>query len=170
MPDWPEIVRQHSPAVWKTAYRLLGNHADAADCLQETFASALNVSRRQPVRHWPGLLQRIATHRALDRLRQRLRRTDREHDLDDWSEVASANPGPEQAAVNAELVARLRRALTELPDQQAEVFSLKYLSDMSYQQIAAELEIEGNAVGVLLHRARTRLRELLVSADTRREA
>ena len=33
--EWPAIVRDYGPIVWKTAYRLLSHHDDAADCFQE---------------------------------------------------------------------------------------------------------------------------------------
>jgi RNA polymerase sigma factor (sigma-70 family) len=49
--------------------------------------------------------------------------------------------------------------LTELPPRQAQAFCLRYLNDMSYRQIAKELGIKTNAAGVLLHRARAKLRE-----------
>ena len=61
--QWPVIVRQHAPLVWQTAYRVLGHHADATDCLQETFVSAWKISCREPVKNWPGLLQHLATAR-----------------------------------------------------------------------------------------------------------
>ena len=70
--DWQGIVKKHGPLIWQTAYRLLGNHADAADCFQETFVSALQFSRRQRVRNFSALLAWLATARAIDRLRQRL--------------------------------------------------------------------------------------------------
>jgi RNA polymerase sigma-70 factor (ECF subfamily) len=164
MHDWPKIVTRHKAVVWQTAYRLLGNHADAADCLQETFVAAMEVSRKQRVRNWAGLLQQLATRRALDRLRQRKRRADRHDDLADWSTVACSNPGPAQDAEEAELAAMLRRALAQLPAQQAEVFSLRQLNELSYREIGEQLGIEVNEVGVLLHRARTRLKVLLGSA------
>jgi len=40
MLNWKKIVDTHGPLVWRVAYRLLGNHADAADCAQEAFVSA----------------------------------------------------------------------------------------------------------------------------------
>ena len=123
--------------------------------------SALDVSRRQRVRNWAGLLQRLATMRALDRLRHRIRDAARQDDLSDWSAVASPNPGPVQQAQAAELSARLRRAIAQLPDQQAEVFCLRYLNDLDYRQIGRQLGIKTSTVGVSLHRARRRLRELL---------
>ena len=65
MIDWQSIINKHGPAVWQTAYRLLGNHADTADCFQETFICALELSRRQRVRSFPALLVRSATTQAI---------------------------------------------------------------------------------------------------------
>ena len=82
MTDWSQIVAEHGPIVWKTAHRLLSNEADAADCFQRTFLSAVEFARQQPVRHWPALLRRIATSRALEQLRVRIRERDRHTALD----------------------------------------------------------------------------------------
>src|SRR5438128_5345494 len=77
MTNWLQIVQEHGPLVWRTAYRLLNHGADAADCFQRTFVSALEVALVERVRHWPALLRRLATARALDQLRQRRREADR---------------------------------------------------------------------------------------------
>lgn len=159
MIDWQSIINKHGPIVWKTAYRLLGNHTDAADCLQETFVSALEVAKRQRVRNFPALLVRLATTRAIDRLRQRFRESRFCANKTDLAAVPSANPGPAQKAQNRELAARLRQSLSRLPQQEAQVFCLRYLNDMSYRQIAKELDIKTKTAGVLLHRARTKLRD-----------
>lgn len=71
------------------------------------------------------------------------------------------NVGPVEQAETAELRRRLRKALAQLPPQEAQVFCLRYLNDMSYRQIAKELGIKTNAAGVMLHRARAKLREIL---------
>ena len=168
MTDWQTIVHSHKGAVWRTAYRLLGNTDEAADGFQETFLAALQLARREPVRSWPALLGRLATRRALDRLRKRIRDAGRHEDLADWTTVASGNPGPVQEAQATELSARLRKALTQLPPQQAEVFCLRSVNDLSYREIARQLDLKTSAVGVLLHRARSRLRELLGPAPATR--
>jgi RNA polymerase sigma-70 factor (ECF subfamily) len=59
----------------------------------------------------------------------------------------------------------LRKALAQLPPQEAQVFCLRYLNDMSYRQIAKQLNIKTNAAGVLLHRARAKLRQYLRPAS-----
>jgi len=161
MEDWDSVVRQHGPLVWKTAYRILSREADAADCFQEAFVSALQVARRQSVRNWPGLLQKLATARALDLLRKRLRENRRRLPKTDWDRVSSGGPDPLDDLQAVDLDERLRAALTTLPAQQSEVFCLRHLNDLSYEQIAAELGMTLDSVGVTLHRARTRLRELL---------
>ncbi len=71
MPDWDAIVELHGQLVWRTVYRSRRQPEDAGDCFQDTFLSALAASRRQPIENWGGFLRRVATARALDRLRQR---------------------------------------------------------------------------------------------------
>ena len=154
--DWQIIIEKHGPAVWQTAYRLLGNRTDAADCFQETFICALELSQRQRIRSFSALLRRLATTRAIDRLRRRFRRS---HCEAVSTAVSSTNPGPAQMAQQQELVARLRELLTQLQPQETQVFCMRYLNDMSYRQIAKALGIKTNAAGVLLHRARAKLRK-----------
>ena len=157
--DWQIIIDEHGPAVWQTAYRLLGNDADAADCFQETFISALKYSKRQQIRNFSGLLMRLATTRAIDQLRRRFQISGSNIAKVDWVTIPSKNPGPVQMAQNQELIGNLRESLTKLPLAEAEVFCMRYLNDMSYRQIAKELSIKTNAVGVMLHRAKEKLRE-----------
>jgi RNA polymerase sigma-70 factor (ECF subfamily) len=160
MIDWDELMRREGSAVWRTAFRLLRNRADADECFQETFLAALEVSQHQPVRNWPALLKRLATSRAIDRIRKQLRR--RQHEaVADLTQAEGTDNEPSQQAEAAELAGALRWAIAQLPARQAEVFCLHQLADWSYQQIAEETGMTANAVGVILHRARQKLQELL---------
>src|SRR5262249_35598374 len=162
MPNWQEILSQEGAVVWQTAYRILGHRADTEECYQETFLAALEVSRREVVRSWRALLQRLATARAVERLRQRRRRRAREQ-VTGWDRVQSPMPSPSQTAEERELAQRLREALAHLSPKQAEVFCLHCLEAWSYQEIAQELGLSVDAVGVTLHRARKRLQKLLIT-------
>ncbi len=161
MTDWSQIVQQHGPLVWRTVYRLLNNEADAADCFQRTFISALEMERTEEIRNWPGLLTRLAIARALERRRQRQRESSRLTTLPEESAIDRKGVRPGQAAEAAELSEHLRDALAELDVRQAEVFCLACLDALSYQQIAERLGITVNHVGVLLNRAKASLRERL---------
>ena len=161
MTNWMEVVEQHGNVVWQTAYRLLGNHADASDCFQNVFLDAVQVTRRGPVRHWPALLRQIATARALDLLRDRYRRRGLMEPMAEAALATAQKPLPEQAAETAELSDHLRLALARLPARQAEAFYLHCIEGISYEEIAERLDVTVNHVGVLLNRARRQLRQLL---------
>ena len=162
MTDWSRIVEQHGPAVWKTVYRLLDNEADAADCFQNAFVAALKLSRRETVRNWPGLLKRLATASALQRLRQRYRESRR---VDSVVDGSTPDPKQLEPAEADELAEHLCRALARLDARQAPVFCLACLEGLSYREIAAAIGSSINHVGVLLNRARSRLREQLRAFD-----
>jgi RNA polymerase sigma-70 factor (ECF subfamily) len=161
MAAWDTIIHEHGPAVWRTAYRLLGNRGDADECMQEVFVAAVVVSRREEVRNWPALLQKLSVLRGIDSLRRRARSVLRNDDGDRLSRAASRDVPPDVAAQNGELTARLRWALARLSSRDAEVVCLRYMSEMTYEEISQELQISVRHVGVILSRAREKLRELL---------
>jgi RNA polymerase sigma-70 factor, ECF subfamily len=164
--DWKIIVEQHAALVWATACRLVGNGPDALDCFQETFLEAVKVARREPVRDWPALLRHLTTARAMDLLRVRCRKRTRTDAMADPEAVVGREADPAEEAEAGELAERLRAALTKLPAQQAEVFCLSRVDRLSYREIGERLKMTTSAVGVLLHRARGRLRELLAAVDS----
>src|SRR5258707_10465773 len=136
MTDWSQIVQQHGPMVWRTAYRLLNNEPDAADCFQRTFVSALEFTRKDSVRNWPALLRRLATARALECLRRRQREAHRFVMLPESGSADAGAIDPLAAAEARELAEDLRKALTELDERQSQVFCLACLEGFSYEQIA----------------------------------
>jgi RNA polymerase sigma-70 factor (ECF subfamily) len=161
MDPWQSIVDSHAGLVWQTIRRLIDREEDAADCFQDTFAAAFAANNRQPVRHWPAFLVRVATNQALDRLRSRAReRTRMTHDHD-FGQTASRLPEPAAIAEERELVDRLRHAVATLPKDQAEAFWLATFESLPHAEIGTCLGITANHVGVLLHRARRALQSLV---------
>src|SRR5262245_35405370 len=154
--DWEALLRAHGGLVWRTAYRLLTNDADAADCFQRTFVAAVELAGAEPVRHWPAVLARLATARALEMLRSRWRDRGRTTALPD--DPPAIAPGPLEAALEGELAEGLRAALAEVDPRQAEAFCLVHLEGLSNQQAAQEMGVSANHAGLLLHRARAALR------------
>lgn len=158
--DWEQIVTSYGPAVWSIAYRMLGRYQDASDCYQETFMQALKVARREPVRDWGSLLRRLATTCSLNALRKRYRgKTVGELAVE--TAATDAGPGPLQRAADAEFLARARGVLASLPAKEAKVFWLRFVEEQRYEEVATEMGVSVNAVGVLIHRVRKRLREHL---------
>jgi RNA polymerase sigma-70 factor (ECF subfamily) len=161
MTDWPSILAEHGPAVWRTVYRLLDHHADALDCYQETFLAAWRFAGRQPVHDWASLLTSLAARRAMDRLRQRYRDRVRVLAVGSMPEPGSEAESPPGHASARELMDRVREGMALLPDKQAQVFWLSCVEGLSHQQIGERMEVPPGEVGVLLHRARAHLRTLI---------
>jgi RNA polymerase sigma-70 factor (ECF subfamily) len=150
--------------VWRTVSRLLRGDGDrdAEDCFQEVFMAALEVGRREEVRNWEALLRRIATSKALDALRARIRRRARDGDrVVAWETLAGGGAAPDRGLQQEELAADLREALAALRAEEAELFCLRHLEEMSYEEIAMQRGMTAGAVGVALHRVKEKLRGLL---------
>lgn len=160
MQDWEDLRRRWYPLVWATVYRILKNHDQALDCCQDVFLEAFERSQKQPVHDWPGFLRWLAVRRALDRLRK-VRRAAAH--LNGANEIAILDRGhePHEEAEFRELVERVRLEMARLPPRQAEAFWLCRVEEMSYADAAQQLNTDANSIGVLVHRARARLREYL---------
>jgi RNA polymerase sigma-70 factor (ECF subfamily) len=159
---WEKLVAAQGGRVWKTIRRLLGDSGDcadaAADCFQETFLEFFDVSRRTRVNSAGALLVRIATRRAIDRIRRRVverRRRPKSDSVD--TDRPSRDPGPADHAAADELQTLLRDALGELDPEQTAVFCLTQFEQMSNPDVAELLGLRVNHVAVLLHRARREL-------------
>lgn len=159
MVNWPEIVEQYGPCVWRTAYRLLSDREEANDCYQETFLQAVAYSKKREVTNWFGLLKQIATTKALDRLRRRYR--SRSQELEDSEAVIGHELAPDQRMQQTEWMDSLRAVLTELPERHANVFWLSEIEKMKHNEIATQLETTPQQVANWLHRAKQKLRQLL---------
>jgi RNA polymerase sigma-70 factor (ECF subfamily) len=161
--DWDSIVSEHGTIVFATAWRILGHAADTEDVVQEVFLQAYQVQQEETVRCWEALLRRLATCRALDRLRQRRFLLPLDGPI-----LANSSYNPEAVAVERELANRLRDALVLLPPREATVFCLRHFDDLSYEEIAQTLQIQVGAVATALYKARARLESALL--ETVRES
>lgn len=163
MTDWPAIIREHGPLVWRTVYRMLNHEAEAADCFQRTFVSAVEIEAAEAIRNWPAVLTRLATARALEQLRVRYRQAARYVPLTE-DPIGKPDEALERASAS-ELADKLRVALSTINPMQADVFCLVCLEGRSNQEAAEQLGITAGHAGVLLQRARAALRERLQVFD-----
>jgi len=162
-----ELVDRYGRMVFTTAHRIVGNADDAADVTQDVFLTLLDGwnDRLRPdsVRDWGAYLRVAASRRALLLLRRKpICGTDRAGLTREIAAPSKHNPC--HLAEQRQQAEQLREAIASLPDRDASVFALRYLEGFSYQEIATEMDVTVNQVGVILHRSRRRLREILDSA------
>jgi RNA polymerase sigma-70 factor, ECF subfamily len=163
MLEWQQILSQDGPPAWWAALRITGSAPDADDCLQDALIDALELARSGTrIRNWGALLRRLATARALDRVRERRRRAT--ETVTDWGALAAVDAPTSRGLEEAELAERLRDALGKISSRQAEVFCLHCLEGLRYEEIAQQLNVSVGVVSAHLHRAREKLRRLLAGA------
>ena len=151
LPDWDRIVERHAKRVFRVALRILGSVQDAEDVSQDVFTEAFRLHKTGPVQSWTGLLVRLATLRSIDRLR----RNRPSVELRECDRMSTVEPFDEFAA--KELAHWLRKAMAQLPDQQATVFVMLHFEQLSRNEVAAALGISPEAVSTALYKARQRL-------------
>ena len=166
------LVERHRDKVYGVALRMTRSEADAAEIAQETFLSAfqhLNEFRGEAA--FGSWVHRIAANHALMRLRHRNVVEAAEEELTgpefnergSWVEYPSSDWSrrADEKALDAELGNAIRLATDRLPDRYREVFVLKDIEGLSYEQIA---EITGDSIAAIksrLHRARLELRNAI---------
>ncbi|MDZ7637068.1 MAG: sigma-70 family RNA polymerase sigma factor [Bryobacterales bacterium] len=158
-PDLETLFRDHNRMVYRTAYRLTGNSADAEDVLQTVF---LRLSSRdllaKPVDHAESYLRRAAVNASLDLIRQRRAAGSHSEALVD-QQVAPPGDVPEHRLQMQQRVEWLRGAVGELSQQAAEIFALRFFEERSNAEIAGIVGSSTNTVAVTLHRSRERLKD-----------
>lgn len=164
MNDFDGIRESHGPRVWSIVSRILKHHDDALDCFQEVFTEAIVRSRRAAVNDWGALLCWLATRRAIDALRRR-KRTMTSGNVE---ALCDSSRTAEQHVSFEELVERVRSELGHLPPRQAEAFWLVCVENRTYEEVAQQMGLQRNAVGVLVHRARQHMRDKLNSYNSAR--
>jgi RNA polymerase sigma-70 factor (ECF subfamily) len=160
-PSWDDVVREHADRVYRLAYRLAGNRADAEDLTQETFVRVFKSLADYQPGTFEGWLHRITTNLFLDmaRRRQRIRFDALPEDAGD--RLAATSAGPEHAYHERNLDPEIQRALDALPADFRAAVVLCDLEQLSYEEIAATLGIKVGTVRSRIHRGRVLLREAL---------
>jgi RNA polymerase sigma-70 factor (ECF subfamily) len=140
--------------VFKTAYRITGNAADAEDVLQAVFLRLLRRDRSaEPLDNPESYLRRAAINAALDTIRAR----------QEQRSVPLDESPPSAIADEREMRDCLRTALARLDPRSAEMFALRFFEGHTNPEIARMLGISQVYVGVALHRTRKQLQKEIKS-------
>jgi RNA polymerase sigma-70 factor, ECF subfamily len=164
------IVSTRLPALYRCAYRLLGNAADAEDAVQDALLAAYkHLDQFQGRSQMSTWLTTIVHNSARMQLRTRLQHTlisldeslgeDRECSLSDY--LADGGPNPEEECRQSELSKRLRHLATQLSPALRKTFQLRDVEGLSIRETAQILGVPYGTVKARLARARKTLKQLM---------
>ena len=161
------LLEKHRSSVVHFLYRMVQNHAVAEELAQEVFLRVYRSrSTYEPTAKFTTWLFRIATHLALNSLRDGKNERSQER-LDDDSgdmpvrQVSDRRPSVEQSMVYQAKLDEIRRAIAALPEKQRAAVLMHKYEEMEYSQIAKVLSCSESAVKSLLFRAYETLRARL---------
>ena len=164
-----QLVLDNQNRIYALALRLCGDREEAADLAQEAFVKAWQgLSSFQGESSFSTWVYRLTTNLCIDHLRKKRRREAVESvvslDATDggWAEPADWESDPQRLLERSERGRALARGLARLPDWQRQALVLRELSGLSYQEIAAALDIDLGTVKSRIARARLSLRKVLL--------
>jgi RNA polymerase sigma-70 factor (ECF subfamily) len=160
-PSWDEVVRTHSARVYRLAYRLTGNQHDAEDLTQEVFVRVFRSLSSYTPGTFEGWLHRITTNLFLDMMRRRSRIRFEGLAEDATERLPGREPSPAQAYHDRHLDPDIQTALDALAPEFRAAVVLCDIEGLSYEEIAATLNVKLGTVRSRIHRGRVQLREAL---------
>jgi RNA polymerase sigma-70 factor, ECF subfamily len=150
-----KLVLEHQAMVFSIALRIVGDRSSAEEVAQDVFlelhAKLPELASPEHVLFW---LRKVASHRAIDFVRKRMRRPEEAFDPDELPEIAiDDDPG------DPLLSRQLQQLVASLPIVQRTVIVLRYQEDLTPEEIAATLSMPVATVKSHLQRTLRLLRE-----------
>ena len=159
------LVSRYQSRVFSLALRMVRQREDAEDLTQETFVRMFRAAARyDPTRPFAAWLFTIASRLCIDHIRRRrlpsvpLMRAEPGSDEERTIDIVDPGFGPEEIASRNEEERRAQDMIDSLPPHYRIVVMLRHQEDLSYDEIAAALDMPLGTVKARIHRARALLR------------
>ncbi|HWE87346.1 MAG TPA: RNA polymerase sigma factor [Terracidiphilus sp.] len=165
--EYGALVVRHSRMLFRLAYRMTGNEADADDVVQESFLRGYQkLATFESRANFGTWIYRIAVHCALDKLQSRRRDearqvTEQTDPEEDGVQVADSGPGPERLVLSEEIGTLGEQALLGLTAMERTAFVLRHMEDRNTDEIAAALDVAPNTAKQTVYRAVQKMRKRL---------
>lgn len=157
-----ELVRRYEKQIFSMAYRLAGDYDEAADLAQEAFLRIYRMlDRYDPQKKFFSWMYRVAQNSCLNALSKRPANVIPVERAEEYMADTPAGE-PEQNYLNRELREHIDEAIAQLPDNYRDVVYLRYIEDLSYQQIAESLNLPVSTVETRLFRGKKQLQKNLL--------
>ena len=163
------LLKKYRKSVYYMLLKMIKNPDDAEDLTQEAFAKAFNsIEKFDATYAFSTWLFRIATNNCIDFIRKKRVQTvsiDQPMEGDDGSnirfDVRDDDLDPNQSMLKQQRKRFLNMAIDRLPEKYRKLVELRYFKELSYEEVAQELQIPLGTVKAQLFRARELLNQEL---------
>ncbi|KSU77338.1 RNA polymerase sigma-70 factor, ECF subfamily [Fictibacillus enclensis] len=160
------LVEIYKDKIYRLCYRMVGDRHEAEDLAQEAFVRAfVNIDKYSGSYKFSTWLYRIATNLCIDRLRKKKPDYSMDAEIPGtegatlYSQVADADPLPEEEVEEKEKHDHLQQEIMKLPEKYRTAILLKYIEDMSLEEISSVMDLPVPTVKTRIHRGREALKK-----------
>jgi RNA polymerase sigma-70 factor (ECF subfamily) len=167
------LMNRYRDSIYFMLLKMVKNPSDAEDLTIEAFGKAFrNIESYTPRFAFSTWLFMIATNNCIDFIRRKKASPTPLDQLQDGIESLTINiqsdmPDPEEALINDQKIAILRKIVNQLKSPYKEIIELRYYKEYSYEEISAELNIPIGTVKAQLYRAKTLLYNIFIKTGNR---
>ncbi|WP_448700054.1 RNA polymerase sigma factor [Mucilaginibacter sp. AW1-3] len=158
---YADLMHRYKDSIYFMALKMVNNKEDAMDLTVETFAKAFEkLDKYQPEFAFSTWLFRVGTNNCIDFIRKKKLNTTSISGMvdDDGDErplqIKSDTLNPEEASMKKEQSQTLKVLIDSLPQRYRNLIVLRYFDELSYEEIAEQLDLPLGTVKAQLFRAR----------------
>ena len=156
-----DLMHRYKDSIYFMALKMVNNKEDAMDLTVETFAKAFEkLDKYQPEYAFSTWLFRVGTNNCIDFIRKKKLNTMSINSMvdDDGDErtleIKSDALNPEEVSMKREQTQTLKVLIDSLPTRYRNLIVLRYFDELSYEEIAEQLDLPLGTVKAQLFRAR----------------
>lgn len=165
---YAEIMQRYKDSIYFMALKMVNNKDDAMDLTVETFAKAFeNLDKYKPGYAFSTWLFRISTNNSIDFIRKKrlnvisLDTLFEEEGDDKYLQVRAEGLNPEEISIRKQESDKLKNMVEQLPLRYRTLIVLRYFDELSYEEIAQQINIPLGTVKAQLFRARDLMANIL---------
>lgn len=158
---YADLMHRYKDSIYFMALKMVNNKEDAMDLTVETFAKAFEkLDKYQPEFAFSTWLFRVGTNNCIDFIRKKKLNTQSINGMVDDEgderplQIKSDTLNPEEASMKKEQTQTLKVLIDSLPSRYRNLIVLRYFDELSYEEIAEQLDLPLGTVKAQLFRAR----------------
>ncbi|MFM1744881.1 MAG: hypothetical protein RLZZ630_818 [Bacteroidota bacterium] len=170
---YAELMSRYKDSIYYMLLKMVNNRDDAEDLTIEAFGKAFrNIRQYTPDYAFSTWLFKIATNNCIDFIRKKRKQMlsiDRGFENEDGQDVSleikSDGPAPDDVMMKKQKVMMMKDVVDKLKPRYRRLVEMRYYQELSYEEIAVELDLPLGTVKAQLFRAREFLYQIIKNSD-----